>query len=83
MDDGSPIADDKGKPHAPTAATRRKVLSACVARMKADGLSGKGRDDAAGHFMAGVNATLEASGLAALDVPGSGKYLDVLEAMAD
>lgn len=38
----------------------KSILSACVAHIKASALTGKGRDDAADHYMAGARAALEA-----------------------
>ena len=38
----------------------KSVLMACTKRMKASLLTGKPRDDAADHFMAGARAALEA-----------------------
>lgn len=68
----------------------QSILAAAVARIRASGLSGKARDDAAGHFIAGAKAALDAALDAAsnsddvpqIDVPESGKYVDVLEALA-
>lgn len=73
--------DDQGEinPAPPaTLSPRKTALALCVERMKLLGLTGKARDDAAGHFLAGVLA-------AGLDVPvpPTGKYVDVLEALAD
>lgn len=57
--------------------TKPSPLAACVARMKAHGLSGKLRDDAAGHFLAGVAAASD------FEPPAEPvKYIDVLEALA-
>ena len=72
----------------------KSILSACVAHIKTSGLTGKLRDDAADHYMAGAKAALDAtraqlgeegSHIAASDVPtlsDAKGYLAVLEAMA-
>jgi hypothetical protein len=75
----------------------KSVLMACTRRMKASLLTGKPRDDAADHFMAGARAALEAVReqlgddpdgrlLASQDVPTldpeAKGYLSVLEALA-
>lgn len=57
---------------------KKTALTQCVARMKAQGLTGKLRDDAAGHFLAGVKA---AGVEIIVDEPV--KYVDVLEALAE
>lgn len=61
-------------------AIKTAALSGCVKRMKAEGLSGKLRDDAAAHYMAGVQSVLAAAGEAVDPVPT--KYVDVLEQLA-
>lgn len=58
--------------------SKRSVLAACVQRMR--GLSGKARDDAAAHFLAGAAAAdPEAFGTEG-ELPS--RYVDVLEALA-
>ena len=58
---------------------KRAALTACVQRMKAEGLTGKARDDAAKHFLAGVNVALVQEGFEPLS---AASYLDVLEQLA-
>lgn len=66
------------------------ILKACVDRMKAAQLTGKARDDAADHFIAGAKAALSAAEraeenhepLPTLEIPTKGGYLAVLEALA-
>ena len=61
----------------------KQVLTACVKRMKAAGLSGKLRDDAAQHFLAGAHAA-DPEGFPDPRVDGSPlRYVDVLEALAE
>lgn len=68
----------------------KSILTACVQRLKASGLKGKGRDDAAGHFIAGAKAALDATRevvsdgneVSVLEVPDDAKYVEVIEALA-
>ncbi len=61
--------------------TKLTILSACVKRMKAEGLTGKLRDDAAGHFLAGAAAADPSAFGDNATIPA--KYVDVLEALAE
>lgn len=54
----------------------KPMLAACVHRMKALGLKGKLRDDAADHFLAGAAAARDEA------PPEAGGYVSVLEALA-
>jgi hypothetical protein len=60
--------------------SKKTVLAACVRRMKTLGLSGKLRDDAAQHFLAGASA---ADPERFPDPATPSRYVDVLEALAE
>jgi len=61
--------------------SKKSVLTSAVAHLRASGLKGKLRDDAAKHFLAGAAATdPDAYGELFLK---ANTYTDVLEALAD
>lgn len=76
--------DDAETPTAKGAADGKSAaLKACVQRMREQALSGKARDDAAGHFLAGAAAAADGLGFdLGIQPADTIKYVDVLEQLA-